>query len=333
MSAEQTPVRHFLADLDLTPGELQEVLRLAEFVKREPYALTPLSGPQTAAVFFDKTSTRTRFSFAAGISALGGAPLVVNPGEAQLGHKESIADTARVLDRMVSLIVWRTYAQTGLEEMAEFSSVPVINALSDDYHPCQLLADLLTVQEHLGGTACRSMAYLGDAANNMANSYLLAGVNAGMDVRIAGPAGYLPGDGIVAAAQERAQQTGGRVTVTSDPAEALSGAEVVATDTWISMGQEDEKEHRLQLFGEYRVDSAALRHAADSAIVLHCLPAYRGVEIAADVIDGPQSVVWDEAENRLHAQKALMIWLLTESGLADESTAAQVGSILGDRES
>ncbi len=333
MSAEQAGVRHFLTDLDLAPDELQQVLRLAEFVKQDPYALTPLRGPQTAAVFFDKTSTRTRFSFAAGITALGGAPLVVNPGEAQLGHKESIADTARVLERMVSLIIWRTYAQAGLEEMAEFSGVPVINALSDDYHPCQLLADLLTVQEHLGATAGRSMAYLGDAANNMANSYLLAGVNAGMDVRIAGPAGYLPAQDIVDAARERAQQTGGRVTVTTDPAEALRDADVVATDTWISMGQEEEKEQRLQLFGNYRVDAAAMRQASDSAIVLHCLPAYRGVEIAAEVIDGPQSVVWDEAENRLHAQKALMIWLLTESGLADESTAAQVRSILGDRES
>ncbi|MDZ5078827.1 ornithine carbamoyltransferase [Nesterenkonia sp. HG001] len=316
--------RHLLADLDLSPEELDRVLTLAAAMKAAPYAVRPLAGPQTAAVFFDKTSTRTRVSFAAGISALGGAPLIVNPGESQLGHKESIADTANVLDRMVSLIVWRTYAQSGLEEMAEHSRVPVINALSDDYHPCQLLADLLTVREHLGELTGRSLAYLGDAANNMANSYLLAGVNAGMDVRIAGPQDHLPEERIVAAAQERAGLTGGSVTITTEAALALEGADVVATDTWVSMGQEDEKEQRMQLFGDYRVDAAAMARAADGAIVLHCLPAYRGVEIGAEVIDGPQSVVWDEAENRLHAQKALMTWLLVESGLADEATVAQV---------
>ncbi|WP_218221522.1 ornithine carbamoyltransferase [Nesterenkonia sp. Act20] len=313
-------IRHFLTDLDLSPAELDQVLTLAATMKADPYAIKPLAGPQTAAVFFDKTSTRTRFSFAAGISALGGSPLVVNPGESQLGHKETIADTARVLDRMVSLIIWRTYAQSGLKEMAAYSSVPVINALSDDYHPCQLLADLLTVREQLGTTQGRSLAYLGDAANNMANSYLLAGVNAGMDVRIAGPQDYLPEPRIVEAARARAAQTGGSVLITSDPAEALRGAEVVATDTWISMGQEQEKEARLQLFGEYRVDAAAMAQAAPGAVVLHCLPAYRGVEISAEVLDGPQSVVWDEAENRLHAQKALMAWLLVESGLADAET-------------
>ncbi|GAA1188851.1 ornithine carbamoyltransferase [Nesterenkonia xinjiangensis] len=316
--------RHLLADLDLSPEELDRVLTLAAAMKAAPYAVRPLAGPQTAAVFFDKTSTRTRVSFAAGISALGGAPLIVNPGESQLGHKESIADTANVLDRMVSLIVWRTYAQSGLEEMAEHSRVPVINALSDDYHPCQLLADLLTVREHLGELTGRSLAYLGDAANNMANSYLLAGVNAGMDVRIAGPQDHLPEERIVAAAQERAGLTGGSVTITTEAALALEGADVVATDTWVSMGQEDEKEQRMRLFGDYRVDAAAMARAAEGAIVLHCLPAYRGVEIGAEVIDGPQSVVWDEAENRLHAQKALMAWLLVESGLADDATVAQV---------
>ncbi|GAA1151318.1 ornithine carbamoyltransferase [Nesterenkonia lutea] len=313
-------VRHFLTDLDLSPAELDQVLTLAGHLKADPYAIRALAGPQTAAVFFDKTSTRTRFSFAAGISALGGAPLVVNPGESQLGHKESIADTARVLERMVSLIIWRTYAHSGLEEMAEHSGVPVINALSDDYHPCQLLADLLTVREHLGSTTGRSLAYLGDAANNMANSYLLAGANAGMDVRIAGPEGSLPEPGIIEAARGRAALTGGAVLVTTDPAEALRGADVVATDTWISMGQEEQKEQRLTRFGDYRVDAAAMAQAAPGAVVLHCLPAYRGVEISAEVIDGPQSVVWDEAENRLHAQKALMAWLLVESGLADAET-------------
>ena len=312
--------RHFLTDVDLSPEELERVLNLAEYLKARPYGIRALSGPQTAAVFFDKTSTRTRISFAAGISALGGAPLIVNPGESQLGHKESIADTARVLQRQVSLIIWRTYAQSGLEEMAEHSAAPVINALSDDYHPCQLLADLLTIREHLGGLKGRSLAYLGDAANNMANSYLLAGVNAGMDVRIAGPQGHLPSEKVVVMARERAQQTGGRVTVTTEAVTALQGAEVLATDTWVSMGQEQEKEERMRLFGEYRVDSAALSQAAPGAIVLHCLPAYREAEISAEVIDGPRSVVWDEAENRLHAQKALMAWLLVESGRADAET-------------
>lgn len=317
-------VRHFLTDLDLSPAELDQVLTLAAHMKAHPYEIKALTGPQTAAVFFDKTSTRTRFSFAAGISALGGSPLVVNPGESQLGHKETIADTARVLDRMVSLIIWRTYAQSGLEEMAEHSAVPVINALSDDYHPCQLLADLLTLREHLGDTQGRSLAYLGDAANNMANSYLLAGVNAGMDVRIAGPAGHLPEQRIIDAAQARAEQTGAKLLITTDPVQALTGADAVATDTWVSMGQEDEKQQRLQLFGDYRVEAAAMAHAAPGAVVLHCLPAYRGVEISAEVIDGPQSVVFDEAENRLHAQKALMAWLLVRSGLADEHTEALV---------
>lgn len=267
-------------------------------------------------MFFDKTSTRTRVSFAAGIADLGGQPLIVDPGESQLGHKETIADTAAVLSRMVSVIVWRTFAQSGLQEMAEHATVPVINALSDDYHPCQLLADLLTVREHKGRTQGLVMTYLGDAANNMANSYLLAGATAGMHVRIAGPEAYLPEATVVQAAQARAAQTGGSVTVTTDAAQALDGADVVVTDTWISMGQEAEKEQRQELFREYSVDADAMAHAAPDAIFLHCLPAYRGFEVSAEVLDGPQSAVFDEAENRLHAQKALMAWLLYRSGLA-----------------
>lgn len=310
-------VRHFLTDLDLTQAEQTEVLDLALAMKKDKYGYKPYAGPQTVVVFFDKTSTRTRVSFAAGIAELGGSPLIVNSGESQLGHKESIADTAKVLERMVSTIVWRTYAQSGLEEMAENSSVPVINALSDDYHPCQLLADLLTVREHKGALDGLSMAYLGDSANNMANSYLLAGVTAGMHVRIAGPAGYLPSAEIIAAAQERAAETGGSVLITTDAAEALAGADVVATDTWVSMGQEDEKAQRMELFREYAVDSAAMAHADSDAVVLHCLPAYRGYEISAEVIDGPQSVVFDEAENRVHAQKAIMGWLMAKSNLAE----------------
>lgn len=306
-------VRHFLVDTDLSPAEQAEVLELARAMKREPYARRPFEGPQTVAVVFDKTSTRTRFSFAAGVAALGGSPLIVNPGEAQLGHKESIADTSRVISRMVSTIVWRTYAQSGLEEMAEHSRVPVVNALSDDYHPCQILADLLTVLERRGSLAGLTMAYLGDAANNMAHSYLLGGATAGMHVRVAGPEGHLPRPDVVEAARERAGETGGSVEVLTDPAAAVEGADVVVTDTWVSMGQEDEKQERLETFADYRVDAAAMARAADDAIFLHCLPAYRGYEVTAEVIDGPASAVWDEAENRLHAQKALMAWLVEAS--------------------
>lgn len=315
--------RHFLTDLDLSPEEQREVLDLALEMKADKYGYTPYAGPQTVAVFFDKTSTRTRVSFHAGIAELGGSPLIINSGESQLGHKESISDSAKVLERMVSTIVWRTYAQSGLEEMAANCSVPVINALSDDYHPCQLLADLLTVREHKGELAGLTMSYLGDAANNMANSYLLAGVTAGMHVRIAGPEGYLPNAQIVAAAQERAALTGGSVLITTDPVAAVEGADVIATDTWVSMGQEDEKEDRLKLFTDYAVSTEAMKLAKNDAIVLHCLPAYRGYEIEAAVIDGPQSVVFDEAENRVHAQKAIMAWLMAASGLATSTRVAR----------
>ena len=315
-------VRHFLKDTDLTPAEQAQVLDLAASMKADRYGYKPLAGPQTVAVIFDKTSTRTRFSFHAGIAELGGNPLIVNPGEAQLGHKETISDTAKVISRMVSTIVWRTYTQAGLEEMAEHSRVPVINALSDDYHPCQILADLLTIREHKGKLAGLTMVYLGDAANNMANSYLLGGATAGMHVRIAGPEGYLPADSVVAEAQQRAAETGSSILVTTDPDQALAGADVVITDTWVSMGQEDEKEARAQVFKPYTVNTDAMNKADSNAIFLHCLPAYRGYEVTADVIDGPASVVFDEAENRLHAQKALMAFLLAESNLATDVRTA-----------
>ena len=310
--------RHFLTDLDFTPDEQSKVLDLAAKMKADKYGFKPYAGPQSVAVFFDKTSTRTRVSFHAGISELGGSPLIINSLDSQLGHKESISDSAKVLARMVSTIVWRTFAQSGLEEMAANSAVPVINALSDDYHPCQLIADLLTVREHKGKTQGLTMAYLGDAANNMANSYLLAGVTAGMHVRIAGPEDYLPDAAIIAAAEIRAETTGASIMITTDAAAALADADVVVTDTWVSMGQEDEKEARLKLFTDYSVTAEAMKLAKDDAIVLHCLPAYRGYEIDAEVIDGPQSVVFDEAENRVHAQKAVMTWLMVASGLAED---------------
>lgn len=302
-------VRHFLKDDDITPAEQAEILRRAIALKQQPYSKRPFAGPKTVALIFDKTSTRTRVSFSVGVADLGGVPLIIDAQTSQMGGKESVADTARVLDRQVAQIVWRTYAQAGLEEMAEHSMVPVINSLSDDYHPCQILADLMTVLEHKGALAGLTLCYIGDAANNMANSYLIGGAMAGMHVRVAAPVGYQPDHAIVARAEAIAQSTGGSVQVYGDPAFAIDGADVVATDTWISMGQEADKAKRIADFEGFTIDSELMQQASDSAIFLHCLPAYRGYEVSADVLDGPQSVIWDEAENRLHAQKALMVWL------------------------
>ena len=305
--------RHFLRDDDLTPDELIEVLDLADVLKVDRYARRPLDGPKTVAVLFDKSSTRTRVSFSVGIAELGGSALVIEAGTSQLGRGEPIADTARVLTRQVAAIVWRTFGQERIEEMAAASTVPVINALTDDFHPCQILADLQTVREHKGKLAGLTMTYVGDAANNMANSYLLGGAAAGMHVRIGGPPSYQPDERVVADARRIAAGTGGSIFVTTSPEAAFDGADVVATDTWISMGKEDQTGERQGVFGDFAVTADALSRAADGAIVLHCLPAYRGAEIAAAVIDGAQSVVWDEAENRLHAQKALLVWLLERS--------------------
>ena len=302
-------LRHFLKDDDISAKEQAEILELALELKAAPYSRKVFAGPKTVAVIFDKTSTRTRVSFAVGISDLGGVPLIMDSGTSQLGAKESVADTAKVLDRMVAQIVWRTYAQSGLEQMAANSKVPVINSLSDQWHPCQLLADLLTVREHFGRTEGLKLAFVGDAANNMGNSYLVASALAGMDVSVAAPAGYEPDPEVVARATEIADGFGRKVEVLNDPALAVAGAHVVATDTWVSMGMEAEKEQRVKTFAGYTVDSDLMRAADPTAIFLHCLPAYRGYEVAAEVIDGPQSLIWDEAENRLHAQKALMVWL------------------------
>ncbi|MEY4985516.1 MAG: hypothetical protein RLZZ359_402 [Actinomycetota bacterium] len=301
--------RHFLKDDDITPAEQAEILRLALELKKSPYSRRPFEGPQTVALIFDKTSTRTRVSFAVGVADLGGVPLIIDSQTSQMGGKESVADTARVLERQVAQIVWRTYSQAGLEEMAANSKVPVINSLSDDYHPCQLLADLLTIKEHKGELKGLKMSYIGDSSNNMANSYLIAGAMAGMHVAVAGPAGYLPDATVVARAEAIAATTGGSVSVHGDAALAAAHADVLVTDTWISMGQEAEKEKRIRDFAGFTIDQALLEKAKSDAIVMHCLPAYRGYEITAEVLDGPNSVIWDEAENRLHAQKALMVWL------------------------
>jgi ornithine carbamoyltransferase len=302
-----------LRDDDLSPDELIEVLDLADAMKTDRHRHRSLTGPQAVAVIFDKASTRTRVSFSVGIAELGGYPLVIDANASQLGRGEPIEDTARVLDRQVAAIVWRTHGQERIEAMAAVSRVPVINALTDQFHPCQILADLQTVREHKGRLAGLTLAYLGDAANNMAHSYLLGGATAGLHVRVAGPAGYQPDPAIVADAEQIAAKTGGSVLVTDDPAVALDAADVLATDTWVSMGQEAEQADREAPFRPYALTPEALSKAADDAIVLHCLPAYRGKEIAAEVLDGPQSVVWDEAENRLHAQKALLTWLLERS--------------------
>lgn len=302
-------VRHFLKDDDISSAEQAEIIRRALELKKSPYSARPYAGPKTVALIFDKTSTRTRVSFAVGVADLGGVPLIIDSQTSQMGGKESVADTARVLDRQVAAIVWRTYAQSGLEEMAANSSVPVINSLSDDYHPCQLLADLLTIHEHKGKLAGLKVAYVGDAANNMANSYLIACALAGMNVAMASPAQYSPDPTVVERAKSIAAATGGSVSLSQQPAEAVANADVVVTDTWISMGQESEKAKRIQEFAGFTVDSALMSQANADAIFMHCLPAYRGYEVSADVLDGPQSVIWDEAENRLHAQKALMAWL------------------------
>ena len=305
--------RHFLRDDDLSPDEQLEVLELAARLKRDRFAERPLEGQKTAAVIFDKTSTRTQVSFSVGVADLGGNPLIMDSKNSQMGGKESISDTAKVLSRMVELIVWRTYAHAGLEEMAASSSVPVINSLSDDFHPCQILADLQTIRERKGDLRGLTAAYLGDAANNMGHSYLLGFATAGMHIRVAGPEGYQPRADIVEDAKRIAAETGGSVTVTADPQEAVDGVDVVITDTWVSMGQEAEKAARVATFGAYRVTPELMAEAADDAIFLHCLPAYREFEVAPEVIDGPQSAVWDEAENRVHAQKALMAWLLARA--------------------
>jgi ornithine carbamoyltransferase len=309
-------VRHFLRDDDLTADEQREVLRRAAALKAAPFSDHSLAGPQAVAVLFDKSSTRTRVSFAIGIAQMGGYPLIIDGGTSQLGRGEPIADTARVLARQAGAIVWRTFGQDRVEEMASASSVPVINALTDEFHPCQVLADLQTIAERKGELAGLHLAYVGDGANNMAHSYLLGCALAGMHIRIGTPTGHQPDPAVVARAQQIAAEQGGSVLVTDDPAAAVAAADVVSTDTWVSMGQEGDKDTKAgeqSPFRPYALTSALLAKASAQAMVLHCLPAYRGLEIDSDVIDGPQSAVWDEAENRLHAQKALLSFLLEAS--------------------
>lgn len=307
-------IRHFLRDDDLTPEEQAEVLALAAELKKAPFSRRPLEGPRGIAVIFEKNSTRTRFSFEMGIAQLGGHAVVVDGRSTQLGREETLEDTGAVLSRYVDGIVWRTFAQERLTAMASGATVPIVNALSDEFHPCQVLADLQTIAERKGKLAGLNMSYLGDGANNMAHSLMVGGVTAGINVTIAAPKGFEPDPQFVEAAKKRAAETGATVTVTTDPQAAADGADVLATDTWTSMGQENDGLDRVRPFRPFQVNTALLGRAADDAVVLHCLPAHRGDEITDEVIDGPQSAVFDEAENRLHAQKAMLVWLLERNG-------------------
>jgi ornithine carbamoyltransferase len=302
---------HFLRDDDLSPADQAAVLDLAALMKADPFGSRPLAGPRPVAVIFEKPSLRTRVSFEAGIAQLGGHPIVIDARATHFGRGEAIEDASAVLSRYVDAIVIRTSSDARLAALAGAASVPVVNALSDGFHPCQLLADLLTIRERLGGTAGATLAYVGDAANNMAHSYLLAGVTAGMRVRVGGPAGFDPDPAVVSRAHEIAAWTGGGVETLRDPYETVDGADVVATDTWTSMGQEEDGLDRLTPFRPYQVNARMLAAAAPDAFVLHCLPAHRGDEITDEVLDGPRSAVLDQAENRLHAQKALLVTLLS----------------------
>jgi ornithine carbamoyltransferase len=302
-------MKNFLVDDDLSAAEQLAILDLADALKVDPYRLRPFAGPRTVAVLFDKPSTRTRISFETAIAELGGQPMIMDTAASQLGRGESISDTARVLGRNVAAIVWRTSGQERLQDMADHAGVPVINGLTDQYHPCQVLADLQTIREHKQRLAGLTLAYVGDGANNMAHSYLLGGSLAGMHVRVGAPAGFQPDPEVVKRAENLANASGGSVAVHGEAKAAVIDADVIATDTWISMGQEDPRSERELIFAPYAVTTALVALAEKEAIVLHCLPAYRGKEIEAAVIDGPQSVVWDEAENRRHAQKALLAFL------------------------
>lgn len=295
--------RDFLAIPDYSREELVALFELAERMRSGEYRDNPLAGKSLAMIFM-KSSTRTRVSFEVGAWQLGGHALFLSPRDVQLGRGEPIADTARVLSRYVDGIMIRTFAHAEVEELAKHATVPVINGLTDLLHPCQILADLLTVRQHLGSIDSRRIAWIGDG-NNMANSWINAAYRLGFQLTLACPEGYEPDAAIL-----RRAQAGGNVRVVRDPAEAVEGADVVNTDVWASMGQEEEQAVREKAFRGYIVDDALMSRAQQDAIFMHCLPAHRGEEVAASVIDGPQSVVWDEAENRLHVQKAIMANLM-----------------------
>jgi ornithine carbamoyltransferase len=301
--------RNFLSIDDLNESQLEYLLDLAERIKRSPSAFEDRLAGCAVAMIFEKPSTRTRVSFEVGIAQLGGYPLALSGSDLQLGRGETIEDTGLVLSRYVDAIVVRTFGQERLEGLAHTSEVPVVNALSDFEHPCQCLGDLLTIKEKKGKLAGLTLAYIGDG-NNVAHSLILGGAKSGMDVRVATPPGYEPIPQVVHRGQEVGMETGGATEITNDPEAAAKDADILYTDVWASMGQEEEANERSLVFQSFRIDQAAVERARDDAIVMHCLPAHRGQEITDEVIDGPHSVVWDQAENRLHAQKALLVWLL-----------------------
>jgi ornithine carbamoyltransferase len=301
--------RDFLAIESLEPRELSAVLERAQKLKADRAPSNALAG-RSIGMIFEKPSTRTRVSFEVAITELGASAVVLNASELQLGRGETVEDTGRVLSRYLHALVVRTFEQDRLERLARFADIPIVNALSDLMHPCQALADLLTAQEHFGKLAGLTLAYVGDG-NNVAHSLLTGCALTGMNINVATPAGYEPISQIVKRAEELAAGTGARVSVVTDPEIAVEGADVVYTDVWASMGQEGEAQERKLIFQPYQVNETLVTRASSDAIVMHCLPAHRGDEITDEVIDGPQSVVWDQAENRLHAQKALLEWLLT----------------------
>ncbi len=308
---------HFLSSDDLSGEQTMSLLSLADGLKAERDArihagrspVRDVLHGRTVAMIFEKPSTRTRVSFQVAVSELGGSPLSLSSAELQLGRGETIADTGAVLSRYVHGIVVRTFGQDRLHELAGAATVPVVNALTDQEHPCQALADLQTIRAEFGELSGRTLAYVGDG-NNVAHSLLLAGAKVGLSVRIAHPEGYAPDGSVVARARELADVSGAQVTVTLDPVEAVAGADAVYADVWASMGQEDEAEQRLATFAPYQITPQLFANTADAAIFLHCLPAHRGEEVTAEVIDGTASRVFDQAENRLHAQKALLAMLL-----------------------
>lgn len=320
--------RHFLRDDDLSPAELMQVIDLADRLKGDRFGCRTLAGPGSVALIFEKPSTRTRLSFEAGVAELGGQPIAMDMQGSHLGRGETIEDTARVLSRYVSAIVIRTFSDARLRDLAGAASVPVVNALTNGFHPCQVLADLQTVRQHKGGPSGMTLTYLGDGGNNMAHSYLLGGAAAGVHVRIAAPEGHGPDSVVHERAAGIAAGTCGSVHLLHDPKEAVRGADILATDVWTSMGQEEDAENAEDAeysgnaenaenaaqpggtFRPYALDEDKVARAADDPVVLHCLPAHRGEEITDSVLDGPHSAVWDEAENRLHAQKALLSYLL-----------------------
>ena len=299
----ERPHRDFLAIPDFTTKELEGLFDLADRMRTGKYDKKPLAGKSLAMIFM-KSSTRTRVSFEVGTWQLGGHALFLSPRDVQLGRGEPIKDTARVLSRYVDGIMIRTFAHAEVVELAEFATVPIINGLTDLLHPCQILADLLTVRQHLGGYEGKKVAWVGDG-NNMANSWINAAYRLGFELTLACPEGYDPDAAILERAKKKA-----KVTVVRDPKEAVAGADVVNTDVWASMGQEEEQKVREKAFAGYQVDDALMKRAHKKAIFLHCLPAHRGEEVSASVIEGPQSRVWDEAENRLHIQKAIMAVLM-----------------------